>query len=58
MVSTSGLWPSLLATWLSITPVPATAPEPGAGAAPRDARGQPSRQAGLSFPTKPPDKGA
>jgi hypothetical protein len=34
MVSTSGLWPTLLATWLSITPVPATAPEPGAGAAP------------------------
>jgi len=34
MVSNSGLWPTLLATWLSITPVPATAPEPGAGAAP------------------------
>ena len=34
MASTSGLWPTLLATWLSITPVPATAPEPGAGAAP------------------------
>ena len=34
MVSNSGLWPTLLATWLSITPVPAAAPEPGAGAAP------------------------
>jgi hypothetical protein len=34
MVSTSGLWPTLLATWLSITPVPAAAPEPGAGEAP------------------------
>ena len=32
MVSTSGLWPTLLATWLSITPVPAAAPEPGVGA--------------------------
>ena len=34
MVSNSGLWPTLLATWLSITPVPAAAPEPDAGAAP------------------------
>jgi hypothetical protein len=34
MVSNSGLWPTLLATWLSITPVAAAAPEPGAGAAP------------------------
>jgi hypothetical protein len=30
MVSTTGLWPTLLATWLSITPVPAPTPEPGA----------------------------
>jgi hypothetical protein len=34
MVSTSSLWPTLLATWLSIAPVPAAAPEPGASEAP------------------------
>lgn len=38
MVSTTGLWPTLLATWLSITPVPVSTPEPGAdnAGAPRE----------------------
>ncbi len=26
----TALWPSLLATWLTLTPVPASAPAPGA----------------------------
>ena len=25
----SGLWPSLLATWLTVTPVPVATPAPG-----------------------------
>ena len=30
MAGSTALWPSLLATWLSLTPVPGGAPAPGA----------------------------
>ncbi len=31
MVATTSLWPSLLATWLSVTPLPAATNSPSAG---------------------------
>ena len=31
MVGTTTLWPSLLATWLSVTPLPASSNAPSAG---------------------------
>ncbi|MBC7433971.1 MAG: hypothetical protein H7345_18095 [Rubritepida sp.] len=43
MVGSTALWPSLLATWLSLTPVPSGASTPSAAPVPPPAIALPSR---------------
>ena len=44
MAGSTGLWPSLLATWLNLAPVPSAAPPPTATAEPQPSLALPAKR--------------
>ena len=44
MVGSTALWPTLLATWLNLTPVPSSMPAAGTPVPPPPAIGLPARR--------------